>query len=234
LSGPRVTSGDESMQDAATPDAFIVAVEKHFGPITFDLAAHRLNYKHPRYFAPTQVSVKYDVAKRPVSNEFLVTWLVSLGARRDEAEPAVEAALGRARKGEILCRNYDEKAVAFDSLKQDWAALSIADPYCGRGNNILYLNCEWADVTTWATKCAAEAAKGANVLLLTHVAIADWARDIIFGRADVHLLSGRLCFDGRNVLPKDCQLSHFWPGQTGRMEVWNWRTGETTTAWRLA
>lgn len=97
----------------------------------------------------------------------------------------------------------------------------------------LWLNCEWANVTPWAAKCWAEAARGANILLLTHVAVADWARDLIFGKADVSLLSGRLMFDGKNVLPKDTQLAHFWPGQTGSLDVWDWRRNKVTSAWAL-
>ena len=52
MSGPRVTSGTESKQDYATPDQLIGIVAKRFGPISFDLAAHSGNKKHPRYFAP--------------------------------------------------------------------------------------------------------------------------------------------------------------------------------------
>lgn len=41
-----------SRQDFGTPKAFLDAVERNWGPITIDLAAHPGNHVVPRYFGP--------------------------------------------------------------------------------------------------------------------------------------------------------------------------------------
>jgi hypothetical protein len=226
--GPRVTTGDASMQDGSTPLDFIAAVERRFGPIGFDLAAHRANKKHPRYFAPLKFKVRLKEPKFPGS---LVEDLVAKGAVADEARHLLHAALpGLSARGpgahvDVYIPNHDPDAAGYDSLFRSWSEIGQFRP------TLLWLNCEWGDVAPWAKKCLEEAARGANILLLTHVAIADWARDLIFGEADVSLLSGRLMFDGKNVLPKDCQLAHFHPGQTGRLDIWDWRRGTISTLW---
>ena len=46
-------------------------------------------------------------------------------------------------------------------------------------------------------------------------------------------LSGRLCFDGKNVFPKDCRLSHFWPGATGKACIWDWQRDVIAHEWTL-
>jgi phage N-6-adenine-methyltransferase len=48
----RVSSGPGSRQDFATPWEFIRAVEKHFGKLDIDLAAHERNAKCARWFGP--------------------------------------------------------------------------------------------------------------------------------------------------------------------------------------
>ena len=50
----RVSKGSSSKQDYSTPGDFIAAVIKRFGPIGFDLAAHRFNTKAPIYYAPPE------------------------------------------------------------------------------------------------------------------------------------------------------------------------------------
>jgi hypothetical protein len=52
LGGARISSGKGSKQDYATPAAFIAAVTKRWGPISFDLAAYNENRKSDNYFAP--------------------------------------------------------------------------------------------------------------------------------------------------------------------------------------
>jgi hypothetical protein len=241
MSGPRVTTGDASMQDGSTPRDFLAAVERRFGPIGFDLAAHRANTKHARYFAPKTFKVRLKEPKFP---ESLVHDLMAKGAEEYEARAILfqgtEAQKFKpaGQHTDVFIPNRDDKAAGLDALSMLWADL------CGpvqrfASSGLLWLNCEWADVAPWATKCLEETAQGANILLLTHVAIADWARDLIFGKADVSLLSGRLMFDGKNVLPKDCMLAHFHEGQQGRMEVWDWRRqailpgGRPRLAWQL-
>lgn len=231
MSGPRVTSGDDSMQDAATPPDFMAAVGQRFGEVVFDLAAHRLNKKHPRYFAPAELVEKIDPAKNP-NGDAIVMRLVDRGARKYEAERAVDAALALDKKSLIRVPNHDPEAYGYDALKQDWHVLSKTLGRDGKPG-LLWDNCEWADVTPWAEYSAKQAALGANTTLLTPAVITNWFRDIIAGRADVYLNSGRQCFDGRNVFPKDTMVSHFWPGATGRMCVWDWKRDVVTTEWRL-
>lgn len=164
----RVSSGKDSKQDYATPPEFIQAVERKFGPIQFDLAAHAGNAKHARYFAPTE----------------------------------------------------DPAAYAVDAFAHPWVDLSLLFP-----GGPLWLNCEFNDTARWAARCSAEGRYGANIALLTPVAITNWFCDYIVGRADVYLLKGRLCFDGESPFPKDCMLSHFHPQATGAITVWDWKKG---------
>lgn len=160
----RVSSGKDSRQDYATPLEFIQAVERKFGPIQFDLAAHAGNAKHARYFAPTE--------------------------------------------------SCDPGAFGLDAFRYNWQDLSTG---------LLWLNPEFNDTGRWASRCALEAGFGAIIALLTPVAITNWFCDYIVGQADVYLLKGRLCFDGKSPFPKDCMLSHFHPQATGAITVWDWR-----------
>ena len=50
--GARISTGRNNKQDYATPADLMAAVERRFGPIAFDLAAHSRNAKSPNYFAP--------------------------------------------------------------------------------------------------------------------------------------------------------------------------------------
>ncbi len=233
MSGPRVTTGDESMQDGATPADFMAAVEKRFGQVQFDLAAHRLNKKHTRYFAPTEFVFKFDPAKH-LSPDPIVKMLVGRGAREDQARKAMEYAFARSKKAPVSVANHDPDAFNFDAFAHCWSDLSAKFAAPNGGLGLLWLNCEWSDIRPWATKCRDEGKDGANVVLLTHVAITDWFCQLIAGSADVHLLSGRQCFDGKNVLPKDTMLSHFWPGATGRIAIWDWRQDRMIASWCLA
>jgi len=223
---PRTTSGDAGMQDGSTPAEFLAAVERRFGKIGFDLAAHRLNRKHARYFAPREFLLKYDPKDPPLPVDTVEYWRLR-GAHEEEVVTVLKMAERWGKKRTWGVPNHDPDAAALDALSQQWARISFND---FEAKN-LWLNCEWADVDPWALKASAEADRGARVLLLTNLAVTDWARDRIFGRADVLLLSGRLSFDGKNVLPKDCMLSRFWSGQAGRMGVWDWRRDYVTTSW---
>ena len=49
-----------SKQDYETPDEFIEAVERRFGRIEFDLAAHAKNTKHRRFFSKQHNSLEQD------------------------------------------------------------------------------------------------------------------------------------------------------------------------------
>jgi phage N-6-adenine-methyltransferase len=49
----RISTGPESKQDYSTPDEFVRAVERRWGPISFDLAADADNSKAPKNVAGT-------------------------------------------------------------------------------------------------------------------------------------------------------------------------------------
>lgn len=101
-----------------------------------------------------------------------------------------------------------------DSLTVDWHTLG----------GLLWLNPPFADIDPWAKKCAAEAAKGARILLLTPAAVgAEWYRQHVAPNAYTLALNPRLTFVGeRAPYPKDCMLSVFFAGLRG-FDVWRWR-----------
>jgi hypothetical protein len=232
--GPRITRGKDSKQDYATPAEFIAAVEKRFGPIQFDLAAHRANKRHERYFAPLHFVEPYDPEK-PFDAEAMLASLVDRGARLTQARYAIQAAQAGRKKTEITVENHDPDAHAFDAFKQDWAPLSKIYPAPYGGPGLLWLNCEFSDISPWAARCALEMRAGASIVLLTPAMVgANWNRDHILGLADVYDLSGRISFDGKNPYPKDCQLAHFHTNATGLRALWDWRGDRVVKLWRKA
>jgi phage N-6-adenine-methyltransferase len=100
---------------------------------------------------------------------------------------------------------------AFNSLEQPWHDLM--------GN--LWINPPFGDIKPWAMKCAAEAQSGAKILLLVPASVgANWFGDYVHNRAQVHFLSPRLSFDGKNAYPKDLIIAAYgWPPG---YEVWKW------------
>lgn len=108
-------------------------------------------------------------------------------------------------------------AVAHDSLVQNWAALT--KKYGG----ILWLNPPFKRILAWIVKCALEAERGASVVLLSSAAVgSDWYLKHVFGVADTYILNGRLTFDEEPFM-RDLMVTHWWPGMTGKMNVWDWR-----------
>lgn len=220
--GPRVTTGADSTQDYRTDPAFMGAITERFGPIVFDLAAHAGNAQHQRYFTPA---------------EFVVTGtLEDLEGKPGELLPLLDKK-GKQKKNkdhvEIFRRvveNRDPNAYAYDAFKHSWSALSRQFTDAEGMPGLLWLNCEFNDIGKWADRCRLESEHGANILLLTPVAIANWFRDAILGYADTYFLLNRLCFDGKNPYPKDCMLSHFRPsafGASSKVEAWDWLKGVT-------
>jgi hypothetical protein len=137
-------------------------------------------------------------------------------------------------KGELYVPNHDTSAYALDAFKHSWADLSrrFLDPNGRPG--LLWLNCEFSDIEPWAERCKLEAKKGANVLLLTPAAVgSNWFRNHVGGAADTHILNGRLCFDGKNVFPKDCILSHFHLNAKGDICIWEWKKKTFWRRWNL-
>jgi len=115
------------------------------------------------------------------------------------------------------CASKICNAVAHDSFEQDWAALT--KKYGG----ILWLNPPFKKILRWILKCALEAQRGANIVLLSSAAVgSDWYLKNVFGVADTCILNGRLTFDEEPFM-RDLMLTHWWPGMTGKMNVWDWR-----------
>jgi len=231
VSGPRVTSGSESAQDYATPDSLIKKVAKRFGPISFDLAAHSKNKKHPRYFAPTHFTETLE------QNLEIETYQ---GRPIDGTEvDGVSISFVKFDKKKKLyvyekkTRNTDPEAYAFDAFAHSWADLSRK--FGGEHPNgaaHLWLNCEFGDIPSWSRRCLEEGKKGANITLLTPMTTANWFRDNIAGRADAYMLSGRLSFDGKNVFPKDCLVSRYGPTTNGGdLYLWDWQEDIIRAAW---
>lgn len=52
MSGPRVTSGKDSVQEVRTPPEFLAAVSARFGRIGFDLSADSTNHVTDEWFGP--------------------------------------------------------------------------------------------------------------------------------------------------------------------------------------
>lgn len=218
--GARISTGADSKQDYQTPDDFKAAVEKRFGPICFDLAAHSGNKLHDDYYAPRYF---FENLRLPASDFKGNTKLLDM-----EALGWVCKKHDR-KKGEYhLVRrtpNDDPKAFKFDALAQDWHADLSGRVGQGDGNGICWLNCEFDDCATWAEKCVAEGRLGLPIALLTPASVgADWAKKFIWPHADVYMLNGRICFDGKDPYPKDCMLSIFGMKTARRLRVvWDWR-----------
>lgn len=230
MSGPRVTSGEDSKQDYATPADFMAAVEQRFGKVQFDLAAHRLNKQHERYFAPLRFIETYDPKKHDA--EATVNRLVDSGADPNEAVPQVAFAAARSDKTKLSIKNIDPDCFAYDAFAFDWASISDKFRSPTGGPGLLWNNCEFSDVGPWAKKHATCGPRGANSLLLTpSVTGANWSTDHVFAKADVYLLKGRLMFDGKNVFPKDCMLSSYSPNATGACHVWDWKRDVLVHSW---
>lgn len=232
MGGPRVTSGEESKQDYATPDELLVkGIVPRFGQISFDLAAHAGNKKHARYFAPTRFTEKIYLQHYPwnLADDEAYGPL----AGRDGVQ--ISFVKHDKKKGylyEKVTRNDDPEAYAKDAFAQDWAHISKtfgAEHPSGRA--LLWLNCEFNDVDMWASRCWLEAQRGANITLLSPMTTANWFRDNIAKKADAYMLSGRLCFDGKNVFPKDCLISHFHPEATGKICLWDWKANTLCSEW---
>jgi hypothetical protein len=222
MGGPRVTSGTDSKQDYRSPSELMAGIGKRFGPISFDLAAHAGNKQHPRYFAPTHFTEQiildhpWDGGDEELHGPTAGIDGVQVSFIKHDK-----------KKGYIYekrTRNDDPEAYGKDAFAHSWAALSrnfgVEHP-SGRG--LLYLNCEFNDITPWAKRFFEEMQKGANGLLLTPMTTANWFRDYIAGKADCYMLSGRLSFDGKNVFPKDCCISWYHPEAKGSLKLWNWQ-----------
>lgn len=110
----------------------------------------------------------------------------------------------------------DPLAVGVDALAQDW---SRATP-----GGLLWLNPPFSNVEPWAKKCEMEASHGARIAFLVNAAVgSNWARTYVLPCAETYLLNGRLCFDGKNVFPKDCMLALYGTRRTPMIRLWEWK-----------
>lgn len=232
MSGPRVTSGTESKQDYRTPSDLMKKISDRFGPISFDLAAHAGNAQHARYFAPTHFIEQIILDHHPWNDEDYLAHGFQPGT--DGVE--VGYVKHDKKKGYIWekkTRNDDPKAYAKDAFAHSWASLSrtFGNEHPS-GQAHLWLNCEFNDVTTWSARCLSESREGARITLLTPFTTANWFRDNIAGKADAYPLSGRLSFDGKNVFPKDCMISHYSPDSRGDFFLWDWQDNRICQTWK--
>lgn len=227
MSGPRVSSGTDSRQDFGTPAEYLRAVEKRFGPIVFDLAAHAGNHKHERYFAPAVLTA--TITKGETMPGVVVDDLYRQGADAKEVAEAI-ARIDWSRvpmkKGkqaiEISVRNHDHLAAAFDSLSQRWTTPGLQ-----------FLNPEFSDIGPWAAKCAAEATAVARVgFLVPSSTGSNWFAEHVAPHALTCMLRDRISFDGKNPYPKDLIFAVFSGGPSG-ICLWDWKNDVIERAWRL-
>ena len=143
---------------------------------------------------------------------------------------------------------FDPKAYGTDAFDSSWAKVSDKFRRKNGDKGLLWLNCEFDDIPRWSSRCRNEAIMGANILLLTPAAIANWFADNIAGQADVYLLLGRISFIPGQTYNKDCMLSHFYPNPSDRastlgdnafnsvrrMYVWDWKRNEIRQTWTLS
>jgi len=142
----------------------------------------------------------------------------------------------------------DPRAFGIDAFDHPWAHLSTSRFRRDGEFGLLWLNCEFSDIPSWASKCRDEAACQANILLLTPAAVgAVWFSDLVAPYADTYLLKPRLSFIPGEPYNRDCMLSHFVdprvrssgrhavrgapPAEFRSLEIWNWKTGETLHQW---
>lgn len=211
----------------------MAAIRKRFGPISFDLAAHAGNKQHPRYFAPVYFSETFE-------HSFQIESLYGVPINNNlpnDLRPVTISFVKHDKKKQVWIYekktwNDDPEAYGKDAFAHSWADLSKKfgnEHPSGRG--LLYLNCEFNDITPWAKRFFEEMQKGANGLLLTPMTTANWFRDYMAGKGDCYPLSGRLSFDGKNVFPKDCLITHYSPDCRGDMFLWDWQNDEICHSW---
>ena len=140
----------------------------------------------------------------------------------------------------------DPAAYAMDAFDHRWHELSKPDTwrdYPPGRRGLLWLNCEFNDIPSWAERCRVESAMGAEILLLTPAAVgSNWFSELVAGYADVYLLKGRLSFIPGQPYNKDCMLSHYRPRATllwseklenRKICVWDWKCDRILYEWSV-
>lgn len=118
----------------------------------------------------------------------------------------------------------DPSALGFDSLKQDWAALShLVAP-----NTILFLNPEFKIATPWVKKChetTPNLVNGVKIGLLIPASVgSNWYRDFVWQKSFTNYLNGRLTFEeDEHPYPKDLMFCLFGANLVNGVGIWEWR-----------
>ncbi len=143
---------------------------------------------------------------------------------------------------------FDPEAYGIDAFDHPWASLSTSTFRRHGFMGLLWNNCEFNDIVSWASRHRDESKKGANSLLLTPASVgANWFSDLIAPYADTYLLKPRLAFIPGQTYNKDCMLSHFVSpdvrstgqyavvgapkGNVRVMEIWNWKKNIIEQQW---
>jgi len=120
----------------------------------------------------------------------------------------------------------DLLAEGYDSLAQDWLELATTVPE----GSIMWLNPPFKRITPWARKCFEfqEAIKKTDLIVdigfLVPASVgANWYRDYLFEKTCTKFLNGRICFDGKDLFPKDCLFGLFGPGHEPDIKIWEWQ-----------
>jgi len=218
-----------SKQDYGTPRKFLDAVEKKFGKIVFDLAAHKGNAVCEKYFAPDILKYVLNPKKIPPQEE-VVQYLLNAGGNifevKEKVGEAYELVKNLESKVTISVSNTDALHSGFDSLSKDWRQIRLSGNY--------FLNPEYEDIAPWAEKCAktdplsccfnSDYSFRIPLLIPASVGTNYWA-EFIHNKAQVHFLNPRLSFDGIAPYPKDLCVCLY--GLKPGYECWRW--DETNT-----
>lgn len=103
-----------------------------------------------------------------------------------------------------------------DSLTVDWTALT----------GDLWLNPPFAHIAPWARKCAeatttSRFSRDRRIFFLVPASVGSrWFEQYVHPYARVYFLRDRICFDGKNLYPKDCILAVY--GEPPGYDFWRW------------
>ena len=236
--GARISTGKNNKQDYATPADLMAAVERRFGPIAFDLAAHAGNAKSPKYFAPVTgregplpfdpKAFGMDAFDHDWSRLSCDTFLDT--SRMELIDVRVPSFARFLKGGPDLAHDFlgDSRTLPVPLESQ-----LVHRPRKG----LLWLNCEFNDIPRWITRVKEESERGANILSLTPASVGSvWFDTLVAGYANVYLLRPRIPFIPGEPYNKDCMLSHF-VSPSDRSEdfpficTWNWKEDRITHLW---
>ncbi|HEX4334742.1 MAG TPA: DNA N-6-adenine-methyltransferase [Polyangiaceae bacterium] len=115
-----------------------------------------------------------------------------------------------------------------DSLRQNWSKLA---------GEVCWLNPPFADIPSWAKKCAltVAATPGLKILFLVPASVgSEWFYHHVYAQALVLPLRQRIVFVGEtHGFPKDLMLIAYGVGETG-FQPWRWKQPWVRPALELA